>query len=520
MDRRKFIKTSSLVAATPIVIGGMNISVNASPLLDNLAKKANAEDKILVLIQLVGGNDGLNTLIPIDQYSNLYKARPNIIIDETKVLKLRDNLGLHPVMTGMKSLWDEGKLAVVQNVSYPYQNFSHFRSTDIWTSASDSNKYVNSGWIGRYLNNLHPEFPENYPNSEYTDPLSITIGSIVSQTCQGPVFTMGMSLNSSSNFIDLNSNPETDLPAGDVGEEVKYLRTVLLQTEEYLDVIQSAASKGNINESLWTNLTDQLSNQLKIVAQLLAGGIKTKIFVCSLGGFDTHSAQIQDTQDTTLGFHANLLANLSNATYAFQKQIEEIGLQDKVVGMTFSEFGRRIISNDSNGTDHGSAAPMFLFGSNLNPGIYGSNPTIDSKVDASVNLEMEYDFRDVYSSVLKDWFEVSNSQLNDVMFKEFEILPIFKTTSSVNNNIANEKLYPNPAYNKTIISFNLQKPSGVSISIYDINGQFVANVFKSYLSNSNHQIEIDLSRIITGTYLVSLELDGKLQKTLQLKVNK
>lgn len=521
MKRRDFIKTGSLLSATPLVIGGMKVSANASPLMEKLAKKANAEDKILILIQLVGGNDGLNTVIPLDQYDNLQKARPNVIIDEDKILKLRDNLGLHPVMTGMKSLWDEGKLAIVQNVAYPYQNFSHFRSTDIWTSASDSDKYINSGWIGRYLSNLHPSFPDNYPNDDYTDPLSITIGSIVSQTCQGPVFTMGMSLNSSSNFTELTANPEADLPEGEVGDELFYLRTVLLQTEEYIDVIQDAADKGRINDSIWANLNDQLSNQLKIVSQLLAGGIKTKVFICSLGGFDTHSAQIQDVEDTSIGFHATLLSNVSNAITAFQRQVEDLGLQNNVVGMTFSEFGRRIISNNSNGTDHGSAAPMFVFGSNLNGGVYGANPLIEDKVDASVNLEMEYDFRDVYSTVLKDWFEVSDNQLNTIMYKDFEILPIFKTSSSVKDNVVyGEKLYPNPAYNKTILSFSLEKPAGVNIQLYDLSGRHISNIFKSYLPSSNHKLEIDLSRVNQGTYLVKIDIDNVSVKAIQLKVIK
>ena len=521
MKRRDFLKTTSILTATPFVIGGLSVTANSSPVLDTLAKQANAEDKILILIQLVGGNDGLNTVIPLDQYDNLVKVRENIIIDEKKALKLTDSIALHPVMTGMKTMWDEGKLAVVQNVSYPSQNFSHFRSTDIWTSASDADKYVNSGWIGRYLNNLHPQFPDTYPNEDYTDPLSITVGSLVSQTCQGPIFSMGLALNSATNFVDLNKNPDENLIDSEYGSELNYIRTVIAQTEEYVDVLQNAVDKSKINEDIWKDLTFNLANQLKIVAQLLSGGIKTKVFVCSIGGFDTHSAQISDTNDTSIGSHANLLSQVSSSIAAFQKQVEEIGVSDKVVGMTFSEFGRRIISNSSNGTDHGAAAPMFVFGDNVNAGIYGKNPIIPSNADASVNLEMEYDFRDVYSTVLKDWFEVNDSQLNSIMYKQFKTLPLFKMSSVRNNksNVNSIRLYPNPASSQTNLKF-FSKAGGVNIELYYISGRKVANVFNSYLGNGEHNIDINLLNIHNGQYLVKITDDNGQFNSVKLIVNK
>lgn len=521
MKRRDFIKNTSLLTATPFVIGGLSVTANSSPVLETLAKKANAEDKILILIQLVGGNDGLNTVIPLDKYDKLYNARENIIIDEKKTLKLTDSVGLHPVMTGMKTLWDECKLAVVQNVSYPSQNFSHFRSTDIWTSASEADKYVSSGWIGRYLNNLHPQFPENYPNDDYQDPLSITVGSLVSQTCQGPIFSMGLALNSATNFVDLNKNPDEDKLDSEYGKELNYVRTVIAQTEKYVDVLQNAIDKSNVDDNIWSDLNFNLANQLKIVAQLLSGGIKTKVFVCSIGGFDTHSTQISDENDTSIGAHANLLAQVSSSIYAFQKQIEATGISDKVVGMTFSEFGRRIISNSSLGTDHGSAAPMFVFGDSINAGIYGNNPDIPDNVDVSSNLEMEFDFRDIYSTVLRDWFEVNNSQLNEIMFREFDILPLFKTTSVKNNtsNIDAVRVYPNPASNKTNLKF-FTKAGGVKIELFDMSGRKVADIFNSYLGNGEHNIDINLLKINNGQYLIKVSDEKGLFNSVKLIVNK
>jgi uncharacterized protein (DUF1501 family) len=521
MKRRDFIKNASLISATPFMIGGLSVVANSSPLIDNLATRFASEDRILILIQLVGGNDGLNTVIPLDQYDNLIKVRESIILKENLINKLTDTVGLHPVMTGMSNMWKEGKLAVIQNVGYPFQNFSHFRSTDIWTSASDADKYISSGWLGRYLNYLHPTFPEQYPNDDYTDPLSITVGSITSQTCQGPIFSMGISLNSSSNFVNLKANPNEEIPSGNYGQELNYVRTVISQTEKYIDVIQLAADRGNVNQSIWEGLNDNLSNQLRIVAQLLSGGIKTKIFVCSIGGFDTHAGQITNDGNSATGTHANLLSSLSNSVSAFQKQIEQYGIAEKVVGMTFSEFGRRIISNNSLGTDHGSAAPMFVFGNPVNPGIYGSNPVIPTNADASVNLEMEYDFRDLYSTILRDWFDLTDSKVNQIMYKNFNILPIFRQSSIKNNSteIKNIRIYPNPASFKTNLTF-FSKTGGINIELYDLKGIKVANIFNSYLQSGEHNIEINLNSISNGLYLIKIEDENGLSFTSKLIVSK
>ncbi len=521
MKRRDFIKNASLISATPFVIGGMSVVANSSPLIDNLAKKFASEDRILILIQLVGGNDGLNTVIPLDQYDNLNKVRKSIILEENSINKLTDKIGLHPVMTGMSNMWNDGKLAIIQNVGYPFQNFSHFRSTDIWTSGSDADKYVSSGWLGRYLNDMHPNFPDQYPNYDFTDPLSITVGSITSQTCQGPIFSMGISLNSSSNFVNLKANPEEDTPDGNFGQELNYIRTVISQTEKYIDVLQLAADRGNVNQNIWDNLNDSLSNQLRIVAQLLSGGVKTKVFVCSIGGFDTHAGQITNDGNTSTGTHANLLASLSNSVSAFQKQIDEYGISDKVIGMTFSEFGRRIISNDSLGTDHGAAAPMFVFGNSINPGIYGSNPIIPTNADASVNLEIEYDFRDIYSTILRDWFDLTDSKVNQLMFKNFNILPLFKqsTVRNHSSDIKNLRAYPNPASLSTRITF-FAKTGGVKVALYDIRGIKVSDIFNSYLQTGEHNIEINLSTISNGLYLVVIEDETGARITTKLIVQK
>ncbi len=182
MKRRSFLKIGAM-ASTPLLING--IPVNAVARNSFLDFVSPDNDKILVLIQLTGGNDGLNCVLPLDQYSNLDKVRNKILIKESLGLKLTDKTAFHPAMTGMKSLYDDGTLKLIHSIGYPNQNRSHFRSTDIWTSGSAADEVITTGWLGRYYNNNHPNFPTGYPNNDFPDPLAITVGGNVSETCQG-----------------------------------------------------------------------------------------------------------------------------------------------------------------------------------------------------------------------------------------------------------------------------------------------------------------------------------------------
>ena len=204
MNRRHFIKTSGVSLTIPFLLNGLDIFAQAeSPFLSGMDP---FDDKILILIQMNGGNDGLNMVIPIDQYDGLMRVRSNIALPEAKVLKLTDKLGLHSRMTGLANLYKEEKLGILQSVGYPNQNRSHFRSTDIWNSASTSNEYINSGWIGRFLDSKYPGFPEKYPSIEYPDPFALTIGSTVSQTCEGASGNFGIAVNDPKNLRALAEN--------------------------------------------------------------------------------------------------------------------------------------------------------------------------------------------------------------------------------------------------------------------------------------------------------------------------
>ena len=372
MKRRHFLKSS--IPAGVLLQGFFNgYSLKAfaedAPLIQQLLLPTTITDHVLVLVQLTGGNDGINMVIPLEFYCNYFSSRTNIAIPENKVLKLpsTNKIGLHPAMTGLHELFKEGKAALVQSVGYPTPSFSHFRATDIWMSASDSDKVVNSGWGGRYLSYEYPNFPNGYPSASMPDPLAIQIGSVTSFTLHGPSVNMGMSISNPTNFYNLLNGVQDTAPSTPAGKELSYVRLVAQQTQQYAAVVKDAADKVPVQGTYPTNNT--LADQLKIVARLVKGGLKTRVYMVNFGSFDTHAAQA-DATDTTTGTHATLLQKVSDAIKAFQDDLKFLGVEDRVMGMTFSEFGRRIKSNGSGGTDHGAAAPLFVFGKNVLPALW------------------------------------------------------------------------------------------------------------------------------------------------------
>ena len=424
MKRRDFLKTSGSAAVLPFALGGFSVrAFGRSPIFDALTSKANCDDRVLVLVQLIGGNDGLNTVIPIDQYDRYVAARKNIAIEENKILKLTTKTGLNPELEGLEQLYKEGKLCIIQNAGYPSPNFSHFRSVDIWTSASEYDQYVTTGWLGRYLENIYPHYPFGYPTAAVPDPAAIQVGPLISPVLDGTMANLGMSFSNPASYYDINEfasdNPEPQSIADDY---LNHIKTTGDQISKFAVPVKTAASKSSIRSKRWPTMKNPLADQLKIVAQLIAGGLKTKVYIVSLPGFDTHSSQNIDAGATAP--HPKLLWYLSTAINAFQDDLKLNGLEDRVLGMTFSEFGRRIISNSAAGTDHGTAAPLFMFGSSVKGGIVGNNPVLPEKASVEDNVAMTVDFRQVYSTVLKDWFCADESEIKKVLFKDFKPLPV------------------------------------------------------------------------------------------------
>ena len=425
MKRRRFLQTT-LPVLLPSLIPGMSLRAWASLPWLQAASRGLGEDRVLVLIQLNGGNDGLNTVIPLEMYDAYHAARSNIAIPENKVLRLEgyDKTGLHPAMPEMQQLYAAGKLAIIQGVSYPQPNFSHFRATDIWLTGADAGTVLPTGWAGRYLDEQYPQFPRNYPNPVMPDPLAIQVGSLVSPALQGPALTMGMAISNPNSFYDLindKSEPVADTRAGD---QLAYIREMSVKTDQYAGVIKKAAQKVTRQSDCYPAPgKNPLADQLKIVARLVAGGLKTRIYLVSMGGFDTHARQVEPA-DTTTGAHARLLARLSEAINAFQDDLTLLQVSDRVMGMTFSEFGRRIQSNASGGTDHGAAAPVFVFGGKVQPGVMGQNPVWPDHLTVNDNLTMQYDFRAIYSTLLERWFLTDEPTTASVLLKRYPTLPL------------------------------------------------------------------------------------------------
>src|SRR3984957_7253906 len=318
MKRRDFFRTSMPVLLPALIPG---ISLRAMPTSFFRPMRDEANGHVLVLIQLNGGNDGLNTVIPMEYYDAYRSARTNIAIREDKVLRLEgfDGTGLNPAMPELQQLFNAGKLTIIQGVSYPEPNFSHFRATDIWLTGADAGQMLPTGWAGRYLDREYPHFPQDYPNVQMPDPLAIQVGSLVSPALQGPALTMGMAISNPTSFYDLIGDKAGPISNSRAGDQLAYIREMSVKTDQYAGVIKKAAQKVTKQSDKYPAAgKNPLADQLKIVARLVAGGLQTRIYLVGIGGFDTHANQT-DATDTSTGVHGKLLAKLSEAINAFQE---------------------------------------------------------------------------------------------------------------------------------------------------------------------------------------------------------
>jgi uncharacterized protein (DUF1501 family) len=504
MDRRKFLRQLGILTGAGTVsmtLSGIPLRAFAKPLIS-----ANAPNgKVLVLVQLSGGNDGLNTVVPFAD-ANYHNARPGIRITESNVLRLSNNLGLHPSLEPFKNLYDDGELVVVQNVGYPNPNRSHFRSTDIWLSASDSGDYVEDGWVGRFLAKAFPD-PETY-NSNH--PMAIQIGASQSMlmqcTCQGQ---MGISFENPNQFYQLinGSTADNDPPPNTIaGEQLRYIKQIAAQSIQYAQIIKDAADNVE-NKVQYPNTS--LGRQLAIVAELIAGGLETPVYLTSMGGFDTHSSQANS--------HANLLQNLSGSVSSFIQDLKLLGVADRVVVMTFSEFGRRVEQNGSGGTDHGTAAPLFVLGKNVKGGIVGKNPDLND-LDNNGDIKYEFDFRQVYASLLQDQLGMSGDKMGEVLFGSFETLPLIAVKHAASGGPISFSLYqnyPNPFNPATKINYSLRVPQFIKLVVYDPMGAEVVTLDQGWKEAGSYTATFGNGRYPSGVYYCRL-ISGSYKQTIKM----
>ncbi|HNA96193.1 MAG TPA: DUF1501 domain-containing protein [Chitinophagaceae bacterium] len=351
-------------------------------------------NKVMVILQLSGGNDGLNTVIPVrnDLY---YKARPKLGIDKSKALLLGDEAGLHPALSGFKELYDDGSLGILSNVGYPNPDRSHFRSMDIWHTASNSNEYWNNGWVGRYLDAQCSGCDKPTQAIEIDDVLSL---SMKGNNLNGIAVRDPKRLYGTANekfFKEVNSSHLKDGSE----EPVDYLYKTLAETMSSADYI---FKQSKLHPTGAEYPKTGLGNSMKTIASLIFSEINTKVYYVSLGSFDTHVGQE--------GRQENLFKEMNDAVKAFVKDLKTNGRFDDVMLFTFSEFGRRVAQNASGGTDHGTANNMFLISGGLKQkGLINEMPNL-SDLDEG-DLKFKVDFKDVYATMLKKWLNADDKSI-------------------------------------------------------------------------------------------------------------
>ena len=515
MNRRNFIRDAGLTASTvSMVMNGSMINILPQSRLHQYINSDN--DKVLVLVQLQGGNDGLNTVIPLQFIDLLAKHRSNLYIPENKLLQIDHENSFHPAFSGMKNLYEEGKLNILHSVGYPNQNRSHFRSTDIWSSGSAADDFDSTGWLGKYLDRDYPNYPEAYPNSSAPHPLAITMGGITSETCQGQAANFSLALDDPFSLSPLaQGGHDSQLLDTYYGEELAFIREEIAKTNAYGEVITEAANKGRsfANYPEGNNLAGQLKN----VVILLNGGLQTRIFVCSIGGFDTHADQVEE-EGAISGVHNALLEEVSSAIASFQSDLAQSGIEERVLGATFSEFGRQIGSNQSLGTDHGTAAPLFLFGSCVQAGFTGHAPDIPERLAPQEGVSMQIDFRDVYGTILHDWFGVDDNAIRNFLFPDFKPLALLsgcQTTTTFNTQQHQHfEIYPNPFHREIEVVFT-SSGGHTRISIMDGRGAEVRVALDKRIAAGRHRFRLDLRELPAANYFVNLRSNkGQETKTI------
>ena len=404
ISRRDFMKHASVYSALGIV---------APQFLTHTVEAAVQSiqgfnsDRVLVVVQLGGGNDGLNTLVPHTD-DNYHRARPSIGLKEKDLLKVSDDLGFNKSLVGLKELYDRGDLGIIQGIGYPNPDRSHFRSMEIWHTASDSHEFESTGWIGRYF--------DHECSGSARPQVGVAIGKERPQAFEGlkgfgvafedPTkygWQEGKGEDNAANFKHLNS-PEVS--AGN-NENLDFLRHVTSNAIMSSKEVNEAADRAKRN--MEPNRGRPVNQELANVAALIKADLATRIYYVSASGFDTHANQ--------LGQHTNLLTSVGNSLLEFQNQLKKDGTADRVTTMVFSEFGRRVSENKSGGTDHGTAAPMFMMGSHVKGGLHGRTPSLTDLDEG--DLKFTTDFRGVYANVLEDWFKTDSKE---VLGKRFDSL--------------------------------------------------------------------------------------------------
>ncbi len=535
MKRRDFLKNGLKIGiaanALPMMLGGMPIrALGRSPLRHALETQGISNNNVLVIIQLQGGNDGLNCvgLDPTVLNDSILRGHESLAFHNALATGVDSHGVIIPKKSGIWQLFDENKVAVLQNVGYANSSLSHFRGTDIWNSATDPNINASTGWVGRLLMEQNPGYPPQTipPGSQ---PLGIEFGNSLSNLFLAQTGGMGIALNRVPTSTNLSQHFYDDIPNTPTTQyqELQYVRTIQTETDVYASSIATILT-GVVNKStMYPSTTDTrtLSGQLAAIARMIyaqqnsINGIQTKIYMVTQGSYDTHSNQ--------LAGQSKLLTDLSVAVAAFQNDLGLLGIADQVAMMTYSEFGRRPQENGA-GTDHGTAAPLFIIGTQVIGKVYGSDPVLDAPTletgNGNLIYEGDHDFRNVYATVMNEWLLTggdNTATINSILTSDvngtystnatWQSLGVFKAAPayvSANPGAPGLMLmenYPNPAIGATNLSYVLPAAGPVQLSIYNTAGVEVERPVEGWQEQGGHELRFDVSKLRSGSYIYRLK---------------
>ncbi len=538
MKRRNFLKIFPAAGVSPFLVNGFPMRPFSNSKIAQILNTCDGvEDRVLILIQLKGGNDGINTIIPIAQYDQYAQLRPVIKVPETgpeKYIKLdgtlpsADQVGLHPVMTGMKEMYDKGWASVVQGVGYEGLNGSHFKGTDLWMSGGDGTpeKFnLHSGWMARALQAMYPDIMGAPIPPDKVYPLGIQVGDpnpslgFHSETEHQNVINLyGQDPAGFYSLVQtIGGAPLANVPDSEYGDELAYIMGVEKAVDEYSVYITQAFDAGSNALSNYPQTT--LAYQLKTIARLIKGGCKTKIYLCNMGGFDTHGDQLAPEGIVTLGGHADLLRNLSDAVKYFFNDLESMGLGEQVAACTFSEFGRCARENGSAGTDHGTLAPMMIYGKAIKAGVNGTNPNLSNLTGDHQLQGIQFDYRQVFTTLLQDWLGASNEVLTATMFEGFTKIPLVDSAFVVNpdcyigttvgtwDKTINKQtltVSPNPAFNRAEVTLRSESAFEAQLTLHSLGGAFISAQLMRVQPGLSRAY-LDVRQLPPGNYFIRVE---------------
>ena len=546
MKRRQFVKLTSTASAA----GLLPIELNASYRFLNNNFNCDFSNRKIVLIDLKGGNDGLNTVIPLNVYSDYVNMRPTVHVPSSLALPLSNldssllgtnqDIAFHPAFSGMYDLFEKDQLRVIQSVGYPSANKSHFASIDIYNTGNDGNNWNNgqsSGWIGRFIENHYSELiPSAYPMGIQIGSRNTSLG-FHGENEHG--LAMNLSGQDSENFYSvlsgLSGQYPTNYPNSHYGNELEFITNTDAISNTYAQAVSGSFNNGS-NYSGSNYPDTDLADQLKTVARLIRGGIETKVYLVRIGGFDTHNAQVQGSGDI-LGKHYDLLDEVSTAIEAFMRDITHDSIGDDIVGITISEFGRKAQENGSLGTDHGEVAPVFVFGKPVNSGISGVNVDF-SEASAANNYQIEtvqFDYRQAISTLMQDFLSASDQNINNTFmenitnasFTDSKIQDLLKPSYIVPESCLNQNLssadhifkdwlvFPNPFVD--FVNIKSLRTFPQTNNHFEVTNQFGQIIFKGEMNLSEGHTRLNLSSLNVGLYILTIR---NRQRTQSFKILK